>query len=116
MSYSPSSLFDMKFHPKYPARYKYYCSAKSSDKSSKTIMSIWQDTLTNKYYISDSYKIELKNDVMKYTLLNLSSSQPIELPYRNEISNALELNYDTMKSGYVFYGGIVWAFQSIFSS
>jgi hypothetical protein len=117
MSYSPASLFDIKLTSKYPARYKYYGCAKSGDKTIKTTMSIWKDTLTHKYYISDSYKIELKTDTMKYTLLNIEpSSRPIELPYRNEINNAFELSYDTMKSGYVFYGGIVWAFPCIFSS
>ena len=116
MSYLMSPSFYSLLNKQYPAKYKYIGEAHSPSSELSIKMSLWQDTATQKMYISDSYKISFKNDIMKYTLLDAGPSPPTELQYRTEINNPLELNYDTMKSGYVYYNNIVWSFRPFFST
>lgn len=103
---SPISLLQKE----YPAKYKYHCKAQPANIDQSSLLSIWKDQYTGKYYLSDSYKVCLRDNIKQFSLLEIGPAPPTELMYRTQINNPVELTENNMRTGFILYENAVWSF------
>ncbi len=89
-------------------KYKYIKCLLNNNPNSSLSAGLWEDVINNNYYISYDYKEIKKTDIDYSYMILKKNDPPIELEYRNNLTNPKIITKEDIDIGKIYYDGSYW--------